>query len=259
MDSQRSRHGVRDTCAPPGAYPPTTEHVGASAYPARESGSLAAGSTPPRRLPGSGTLAFHLALLALLVGMSGAAAQALGPLSRHMLLHIFTMGVMAPMAAILFMHFERRRQGGEAKSRLLTATVLQLVIFVLWHTPALMAAAMRDLSVMLAMQVTLFAVSVNFWMQGLRMNRRKPWLFAASLMVSGKIFCLLAAVMLFAPQPAFHVEHMGVAATSLYDQQTAGLIMLAVCPLIYVISGIVLIARWFLASCRLNASPLGGN
>jgi len=202
-------------------------------------------------------LAFHLTLLVLLAGISGAAAQELGPISRHMILHIVTMGVLAPLAAILFMYLERGRQGGKAKSRLLTATVLQLVAFVLWHTPAFMAAAMRDLSVTLAMQVTLLAVSLNFWIQVLRMNRRKPWLCAASLMVSGKVFCLLAAVMLFAPQPAFHGGHIGVAATSLHDQQTAGLIMLAVCPLIYVISGIVLIARWFLASCRLNASPLG--
>jgi putative membrane protein len=195
-------------------------------------------------------LAFILGVLAL---------RAPGPLSMHMIVHVFTMGAAAPVLASILWH-RRQRLGQESEEpRLLVATVIQLAVFCLWHTPAFMAAAMSDLKAATAMQVSLFIASVNYWLHILRMDRRKPWLCAASLTVTGKVLCLLAAVMLFAPQPAFHLGHAAAPGASLHDQQMAGLIMLSICPLVYVISGIVLIARWFIASCRPSAPAAGGS
>ncbi len=61
-----------------------------------------------------------------------------------------------------------------------------------------------------------------------------------ALLVSGKLACLLGVLFVFAPRPLLaHAGHF-VHAQVLADQHLAGLLMIAACPLSYVLTAVVL-------------------
>jgi putative membrane protein len=104
--------------------------------------------------------------------------------------------------------------------------------------------------VMLAMGASLTAAAAWFWLAIYAMPPTGRWGGIFALLVTGKLFCLLGALLVFAPRLLFVPMMRGpdVVAMSgnLADQQLAGLVMLVVCPLIYVTAGVVLASRWFL-------------
>jgi putative membrane protein len=68
-----------------------------------------------------------------------------------------------------------------------------------------------------------------------------------ALIVSGKFACLLGVLLIFAPRPLFepHAAHVGQATHTalMADQHLAGLLMIAACPLSYVLTAVILAAR----------------
>jgi putative membrane protein len=64
------------------------------------------------------------------------------------------------------------------------------------------------------------------------------WHGILGLVVTGKLSCLLAALLVFSPRQLFTEAHHHVG--SLDDQQVAGLLMLTACPLSYVVAGAVM-------------------
>jgi putative membrane protein len=70
-----------------------------------------------------------------------------------------------------------------------------------------------------------------------------------ALLITGKLFCLLAALLVFSPRVLYpdalaaH-RHAPVAADLLSDQHLAGLLMLVLCPLTYVLAGVLIAERW---------------
>jgi putative membrane protein len=62
-------------------------------------------------------------------------------------------------------------------------------------------------------------------------------------LLTGKLSCLLGALLIFAPRILYTSGHQHSAMANLTDQQLAGLLMIIACPLSYVTAGVVLAAQ----------------
>jgi len=174
----------------------------------------------------------------------GTIPRAMGHLATHMMQHLVLMNLVVPLAVLLF-----RRLFNEAIGRSWPwATAIQVVFLWGWHNPPALGAAMASPVLMVLMHVSLSAAAAWFWASIAAMPREESWRALFALLVTGKLFCLLGALLVFAPNLLFDLgaTHYGTAAAmSLDDQQMAGMVMLIACPLSYVAAGIALAGRWF--------------
>jgi putative membrane protein len=80
----------------------------------------------------------------------------------------------------------------------------------------------------------LFLSAVAFWRLILTLIGARRWHAVPVLLLTGKLSCLLAALLVFSPRvlygPAFGLD----------DQHLAGLLMISACPLSYLVAGVVL-------------------
>ena len=168
-----------------------------------------------------------------------------GPLSRHMALHIVGMNLIAPMVAFTAQSF-----AGKAfqSSRLMwIALTAQILLLWGWHAPLVFNAAGESGVLLAAMHGSISGAAFLFWLAVFNLGDRRPWQSIAALLITGKLFCLLGALFIFAPRVLFAAEHGGHGLNvpmTLADQQLAGLLMVTACPLTYVIVAIYLSARW---------------
>ena len=199
------------------------------------------------------------ALVALLLGNHVIAAAPLDALSSFMATHILLMNVVAPllaMATIVLLGSGTGRLASTAS--LVAATLAQLVMLAAAHVPSVYAI-LGGSSLHSVAHVCLFAVSVWFWLAVLGTHGAGRWRSVVALLVTGKLVCLMAAILVLAPRMLFvgpsHVTH----GASLADQHLAGLLMLAACPLTYVMAGVVIAAQWLrdLVDGNARAGPLG--
>lgn len=180
----------------------------------------------------------------------------IGPLSAHMLQHVAVMNVAVP---ILVFGLALRGPDHLWRSWPL-ATSCQLFLLWGWHNPPALALAMASPAAMAAMHISLALAALWFWAAIASTPASGQWRAIFALLVTGKLFCLLGALLVFAPRHLFpsmvtaHAGHAGPSAAMLGDQQLAGLIMLTACPLTYVLAGIVISARWFLSLERRAAA-----
>lgn len=179
--------------------------------------------------------------------------QLAGPLSAHMGLHILLMNAAAPLAALaaasLLPHaaFNLRRH-------LWLATIAQLAVLWAWHAPPALSLALGSAPLHLLMQAMLFLCAFWFWSAVFHIRGDRRWRAILALLLTSKLFCLLGVLLVFAPRALYPAilsgSHHGAlhpAATTLDDQQLAGLLMLVACPATYVLAGVVIAARWFAA------------
>lgn len=178
------------------------------------------------------------------------------PLAHHMLTHIIVMNLLVP--AVLF-GIPRRWISG-IWQYWPHATTVQLVLLWGWHSPPVLDAAMGSPALKAVMHVTLALAAAGFWAAIIDVPVAGRWRSIFALLVTGKLFCLLGVLLVFAPRTlygAMPAHGDGAAMLSpLADQQLAGLIMVVACPLTYVLAGIWIAARWFLAleaQGRMNA------
>lgn len=187
--------------------------------------------------------------LALLVGLLLIllAQNDLGHLSRHMAAHILLMNAAAPVIAMLLMrHAAVRTSTG---IELTAAVVLQIALLWGWHSPSGLIAAHGSVALLLIAHASLLLGALWFWLAVLSQVKAARWRAIAALLITGKLFCLLGALLTFAPRPLFsppgHAHlHVGWQFAASSDQQLAGLMMLAACPATYVLAGVVIAARW---------------
>lgn len=159
--------------------------------------------------------------------------------AQQMLLHVVTMTVLAPALVLLLLGACRWQP--EASPRLLwTATAIQTVVFLFWHAPTGMTASMHELGVALLLQASLLLAACLFWYSLLHLHADKTWHAILALLLTGKLFCLVALLLSLAPRALYP-------AMTLADQQLAGMIMVTLCPLCYVASAVWLCARWLAA------------
>jgi len=186
----------------------------------------------------------------LIASASLGTALKLGPLSQHMLNHIALLGVAAPVSAWTLRNLLPRVSG----RALAALALMQIALIWVWHLPPVFSAAVETSALAhAAMTVSLYLAGLLFWCAIVGLAERNLWQAILALLVTGKLFCLFAAVLVFSPRLLYdlhtgHAHHAARAAFSgLDDQQLAGLIMIAVCPLTYVAAGIAVSVRWFRA------------
>jgi putative membrane protein len=159
-----------------------------------------------------------------------------GSLSGHMAAHIATMNFVAPLVALALL----TRFRGTAEARVLyLAAVLQMAFLWTAHLPVLHGPGASNSLIAVALQAGLFAVAVAFWTAVLTVGRHEPWHAIVALLLTGKLACLLGALLFFAPVALYGHGH----GDELADQQRAGLMMLAACPLTYVVAGLFYATR----------------
>lgn len=196
------------------------------------------------------TLALLIGLAAALCGallLATSAQSDLGHLSRHMAAHIILMNALAPLAALLLVCRDMIR--ASTSGELAAAVVLQVALLWAWHSPLGVAAAHESFALLVIAHASLLASALWFWLAVFSQVKAARWRAMAALLLTGKLFCLLGALLTFAPRPLFsqhaHLHlHDGWQGAALADQQLAGLMMLAACPATYVLAGVVIAARW---------------
>ncbi|MBL1263062.1 cytochrome c oxidase assembly protein [Methylomicrobium sp. RS1] len=170
-----------------------------------------------------------------------------GTFSHHMIAHIVLMTVMSPLLACTIgkccMPVFRRA----GLKSLPAAAALQAVLFFAWHSPPGLAAGQTGVPV----SAMLLFSSLWFWLAIFDQAGARLWEKVAVLLLTGKLFCLYAVLLTFAPRVLYGEAAFGSAAgIDLADQQLAGLLMITACPLTYLLAATVLIYRWFWELCE---------
>ena len=172
----------------------------------------------------------------------------LGPLSGHMVAHIASMNIVAPLAAVgISRHYAKHLPRAPAGT-LWPVTLGQMALLWASHSPPIHHAAQSLPLAQAALHVALLGSALAFWICIVAASSQ--WQAMLALLVSGKLACLLGALLIFAPRLLFdgaasahgtHAVPFGHA--TLADQHLAGLLMVAACPLSYVLTAIVLAAQ----------------
>lgn len=154
--------------------------------------------------------------------------------AHHMVLHIVLMNVAAPLLAVAIAG--RCAQSDFPARWLWIASVAQLAVLWLAHIPVIHEAAMAHLSLRVTMYLTLGAAALAFWVACLGILAPSRWQTVPALAITGKLFCLLAALLVFSPRPLYGAHAHG----ALEDQQLAGLMMIIACPLSYLLAALII-------------------
>lgn len=205
----------------------------------------------------------------LAVGGTGLVAATFiepGPLANHMALHIATMNVIAPLLAVWLCAAGRLWPSAGHASTLWTATLLQMALLWAWHSPSLQYASHASAVLALALHSALLLTAIAFWCAIIAGANR--WLSILALLLSGKLACLIGALLVFSPRLLYASICYGQSANldsaaALADQHLAGLLMLAACPLSYILAAIVLTSQEIAnlptrVQVRRRPHPVGG-
>lgn len=166
-----------------------------------------------------------------------------GPLGASMAWHIGAMNVAAPLAALAVAH---RLPPRDRQRAFWIVCIAQIALLWAFHAPSLHHALMQP-GLQFALHVSLFAIALAFWILLLDLAARSAWQALLGLLLTGKLACLLGALLILAPRPLY--SHADLA-----DQQLAGLLMVTACPLSYLVAGVVVAARGIVGLGR-AASP----
>jgi putative membrane protein len=172
----------------------------------------------------------------LAVGAILIAGRDLGPLSLHMSVHILAMNVAAPISAALLV----TRSRSFSPAWVWAAGLVQLAA--LWgaHLPSVHSATAASHLLQIVMHGILLLASLSFWSAVLALPDSRRWHAIAALLLSGKIVCFLAVLLVFAPRALYGNHHYMPDTPALADQQIAGLLMIAACPLSYLLAAIII-------------------
>jgi putative membrane protein len=167
----------------------------------------------------------------------------LGSLSRHMATHIALMNIVAPLTAVVM--YSRRETLGLARgpSTLWIATVGQLAVLWFAHSPIVHHAMQSHFAAAVAVHGALFLSALVFWISIVK-SVRSRWHAILALLVSGKLACLLGALLTFSPRMIYGAHATGTSdAAALADQHLSGLLMIVACPLSFILTATVLTAQ----------------
>ena len=176
----------------------------------------------------------------LVTGMIVLAAYDLGRFSAHMVIHIASMNVAAPLlAAWAITHWPTQ---GIRASWLWIATFAQIVLLWAWHSPVVHNFTAQSPALGLTLHGALFLAALSFWLFLLTISAAARWQTIPALLLTGKLACLLAALLIFAPRTLYesagHLLHGAL--PELDDQQMAGLLMVTACPLSYLVAAVII-------------------
>ncbi|WP_051379736.1 cytochrome c oxidase assembly protein [Bradyrhizobium murdochi] len=196
----------------------------------------------------------------LLTGAAVLLVYDLGHFSTHMVLHIASMNIIAPSVAALII--TRRHIGGTRPIWLWTATFLQIVLLWTWHSPAVHDLLLRSQPAGLTFHATLLLAGLFFWLSLLTTSTTSRWQTIPALLLTGKLTCLLAALLIFAPRTLYgFAGHLAGAAEhfslhhALEDQHLAGLLMVTACPLSYLVAAVIITVQ-LITRAEISAAPM---
>lgn len=186
------------------------------------------------------TAALASAAAVLLAGVPLAICHEFGHLSQHMALHILSMNVAAPLAAVVIV--VRGAPRTLAPKWLWAVACMQILALWFLHTPRFHAMAALDPAMNIAVHSALAGLALAFWIAVMSLDAQQRWHAPVVLLLTGKLACLLAALLIFAPRLLYTtIDHQAhVANISLADQQLAGLLMIVACPLSYVTAAVLI-------------------
>jgi len=195
----------------------------------------------------------------LIAGLAVLAFGWFGPLpglversfAAHMLLHMLVVAIAAPLIAAALARSLRGRAVADAILPLaLIASLLDLFVIWAWHLPALHEATRTDGRIFALEQAMFLAVAVFVWVTALTAPARSEQ--AAALAGAGALFftsmhmTLLGVLLALAQTPICRAGSDGAplyGLSLLEDQQIGGLLMLGIGGAVYLIGGLVLVAR----------------
>lgn len=190
----------------------------------------------PIAAPKSRMAALCSAVAVLIAGVVTFSLVEIGPLSLQMARHLAAMNVAAPLAAVVL---APRVPRGTSPSFLWGVALAQIVLLWAWHVPGIQHAVDGSMGLHLLMLGSLTAVAFLFWIAVLQSAATARWGAVVALLLTGKLACLLGALLIFAPRELYRLHGLA----SLEDQQLAGLLMITACPLSYIVAGVVMAAQ----------------
>lgn len=201
------------------------------------------------------------AVVVLLTGAAVLVVYDLGHFSSHMALHIASMNIIAPAVAALVV--TRRHIGGTRPLWLWAATFLQIVLLWAAHAPAV-HHLLQSPAAGLTFHAALMLAALFFWFSLLTTSAVSRWQTIPALLLTGKLTCLLAALLIFAPRtlygfaghPAAAPEHLSLH-HALEDQHLAGLLMITACPLSYLVAAVIMTVQ-LIGRAEISAAPMPG-
>ena len=176
----------------------------------------------------------------LLAGVPLAIFHEFGSLSQHMALHILSMNVAAPLIAVMIV--ARAAPRTFSPRSLWAVACVQILALWFLHTPRFHAMAALDPAINIAVHGALAGLALAFWVALMNLGPQQRWHAPIALLLTGKLACLLAALLIFAPRLLYTAtdQHAHVGHFSLADQQFAGLLMIVACPLSYLTAALLI-------------------
>lgn len=161
--------------------------------------------------------------------------------------HVLLTAVTAPLIAAVLPRLPERWGG------LAWWTAAHALVFWMWHSPALYAAALSSVAVYWAMQLSLLGSAVGLW---LAVRGAQPLWAVTALLATMVQMGLLGALLTFARTPLY-VPHVATTApwglAPIEDQQLAGLIMWAPAAALYLAAALLVAGRWLREESRTTA------
>ena len=188
--------------------------------------------------------------------------------AAHMGQHIVLMGLAAPFLVLglpipttmraLPRSWQRKlallaasnswRRSWSWATAISVATVLQLVVFLIWHIPSAIALSLNDGVVHSTMHASLFVSALLFWTAICQMRGQEFGAGMIALVITFKFSLIVGALLAFAPT-AFYASYGARPAawgfSLLEDQQLAGLLMMTAGAMMYLMAMVALVAVWF--------------
>ncbi|NKN08778.1 cytochrome c oxidase assembly protein [Rhizobium laguerreae] len=189
----------------------------------------------------AGIFALCLALALLATTWNG------GSLTAHMIVHMTTVAIAAPLLAIAV--------GGRRLDPAvhlpwfgpLLASVAELLVVWLWHMPALRRLAETRLDAMLLEQASFLLAGILVWTACFRRHEEGTQRLAGiiGLLFTSIHMTLLGVLLTLAPRPLYGVGDvtcLGFVLGRDTDQQLGGVVMLLVGAAAYMLGAIILLA-----------------
>ncbi|ASR06496.1 MULTISPECIES: cytochrome c oxidase assembly protein [Rhizobium] len=170
-----------------------------------------------------------------------------GSLTAHMIVHMTTVAIAAPLLAIAV---SGRRPDPAVHLPWfgpLLASVAELLVVWLWHMPALRRLAETRLDAMLLEQASFLLAGILLWTACFRRHEEGTQRLAGiiGLLFTSIHMTLLGVLLTLAPRPLYGVGDvtcLGFALSRDTDQQLGGVVMLLVGAASYMLGAIILLA-----------------
>lgn len=165
--------------------------------------------------------------------------------AAHMGLHMLVVGVAVPLIAAAL---APRLAITSAPALPIVVSLLDFVVVWGWHAPALHHASRTEPLVLVAEQLSFFAISLLVWLVALSGSDRGNAALggAMALFFTSMHMTLLGALLSLSPRPLYEGHHGGdgwLGLSPLADQQLGGVVMLAIGGVVYLAGGLILMAR----------------